>query len=81
MNSKIPTRRPIANVTARPAPSRFDVNAVKVGLAAWLTWRLPLGATDGWTLPDQKITSFALTSRSRYVEMHKLMFSDAEIFS
>jgi hypothetical protein len=81
MNSKIPSRQPIANFTARPTPSQFGVNAVKVGLASWLTWRWPLGVRDGWTLPDQKNTSFALTSRARYVEMHKLMFSDAEIFS
>jgi hypothetical protein len=58
---------------------RAGGNLVQGGMTFWLIWRwlfaMELGSSRS------KITSFALTSRVGYVEMHKLMFSDAEIFS
>jgi hypothetical protein len=46
---------------------------------------IPLGHCQaappaGGGYPERKTFSFALTIAAGYVEMHKLMFSDAEIF-
>jgi hypothetical protein len=48
-------------------------------LVALCHWPLPEGRSQRG-LPDQNNFSFALTISAGYVEMHKLMFSDAEIF-